>query len=167
MTDQQPPDGGAAGTLAPRSLLSNARWKIAVWVAVAALLLASVLTYLFSVHVRLSVVGAQTRADSRDRTFGQSYDVRNDSPVTLHLIAATTHVHGIAVTGTNVPAHGLTVPPHRTVTINTRYQVTDCHKPPAGPLPVRLSIDRWWGTQIVTVQDHGLDYDDAWTASRR
>jgi len=59
----------------------------------------------------------------------------------------------VVTLGTNV-SKPITIAKGTTARIVMTYRVTDCDHAPE-VLPVNLRIDRWWGTQTVTVQDHG------------
>jgi hypothetical protein len=106
----------------------------------------------------LYVPSWSTRVDTRSHDFVETIDIKNESWFDETITGATNRDGHIDVT--DIRPAWLTIPHGRTRTLKLRFHVTDCAAvAPGDNVPV-VHLDRFWGTQSVTIQvgsfTHGL-----------
>jgi hypothetical protein len=92
-------------------------------------------------------------------TFVESVSIENESWFDETITGAATGAPHVRVTDVN-PAR-LTIPHGQTRTLRLRFQVTNCDTLPRGDAVPIVHLERFWGTQSVTLQvlpwTHGLE----------
>jgi hypothetical protein len=110
----------------------------------------------------LSVVKATTHSTPTPKVFTQTYWVKNTGGSGVTLTSVDTNNSTVTTVAASVRPP-IAIGEGETVRIVMTYRVTDCAEAPEA-LPVNLRVDQWWGTQTITVQDHGHGFDGAYLA---
>jgi hypothetical protein len=136
-------------------LSKPARRALAAVVAVAA-----VATTLIALGVTSGELGGNlyvptwsTHVETRAHDFVETVDITNDGWFAETIIGASNRDRHIDLTEIR-PAR-LTIPHGKTRTLHLRFHVTDCAAVAPGDNPPVIKLDRFWGTQRVTLEVHG------------
>ena len=137
---------------------------IVVAVTVAALGASALLWFSGSVRARVSWPSDRGNYgdtwNQASKQFATDILIRNDGWSSIRIVGVGQDEPGVRL----IAASGIsethpegarilpfTLNPGESAAVTIAYQITDCTAVPVGKLPIQVRVDRWWGTQSVSV----------------